>query len=320
MSNEPYTTITHPNIADLLKERISKRAFDVINDIAQVHKTMLDGYLTDELEGFIHEKKVWKYGDVINNHNPIHKNHVVEHEWVVPPDGNALVVQIGDAPLNIALIFETDRRVNYGFPSNKWFHSSDLNQVMGEHRGFDFLSQYNKVTYIGGITSNAQLLNTIVEEVRDEMTCERDGINMEQLKNRKAYEKLTSSLNRLKNAYIKRAVDSLSEFNRGEKHPDVQIQFFSDVALFTVKLKWLSFKMTVTDKGEVSYHMPVLNDSFNDIRTLVNVRFSHLSSVGSWDINRDLQEHMDGLERIIVELSREILEYNKTQTGEQIND
>lgn len=295
-----------------LRDKTAVRAPELIKSLMATHKAMIDEYLTAELNDFILEKKVWKYGDVLNKYTPSKIEHTVDFEWIIPEQRDTLMLRIGDDILSIVLIFEEGSNgVQYGFPELGWFHSWDMKQVMGEHRGFDFLSQYKNTTYVGSMTKVGNELNEVIKTIRDEMVCTRDNITLPELKLRKNHKALNDRLDAFKRVYVAYASQVLPEFGRQDYHRAFEVDFDDTTALFVIKLKWLTVKMIVNNKGEFTYHMPVLNDTFDNIRDLTNARFSHLSSVCNWDLNRDRQTHLDELEARIVELTTSILNYDK---------
>ena len=291
-----------------LRDITAVRASGVIKSLVSTHKATIDDYLTAELNDFILEKKVWKYGDVLVKYNPSKIEHAVGHEWIIPDQRDTLILRIGDDVLSIFLIFEEGScGVQYGFPELGWFQSWNMGQTMGEYRAFDFLSQYKATTYTGSMSRLGDELNEVIKTVRDEMVCRRDNITLPELKFRQNHALLDKCLDSFKRVYVDYASKVLPEFGRQDYHQTVETQLFKEVALFKIKLRWLSVTISVTNKGDLSYHMPVLNDGFDNIRDLTNTRFSHLSPTCNWDLNRDRQSRLDALEARIVELTTIVL-------------
>lgn len=295
-------------------KRVTERGQDMIDKIVLAHKTMLDGYVTPELLDHIRNKDEYKYTQSFGESLP-KLTHDVSFEWYLPDHQNKAILRVGNAPFTLVVIFEPGQRCEYGFSNNSFFHTWDMMQVMGEYRALDSLSQFNKATYAEQVTKSAHDFWEIVDDVYDELSSEGLGITLEAYRHQKKNDNLRHLLERFNMIYTSKAQSVLKEFKNITNQHSVDIDFFDTVALFRIKLGWLTFTMTIPEDGELAYHMSVLNESFSDIVTLVNVRFSHLSSVSSWDIHRDILLQLEALEKHIVSLTKEILEANK-HTGE----
>lgn len=140
---------------------------------------------------------------------------------------------------------------------------------------------------------------------------DRDTISLAELKDRQNGNKLLDCLEQLKRRYIDRASKSLSKFGRRDYHNNVETKYRTNRAEYTVRLDWLTVTMIVYVTGDINYSMSILNLQYNNINTLINERFSHLSSVSDWDTNRAIVEQMNALEAKIVTLTIDILKYNQ---------
>lgn len=288
--------------------KIEQRCHELVSALIKVHLDMLNKEVPKELVDLVAQDRGWDYKFTRDKLTLTPIEHDVRAQWT-NPFGGAYLLQLHSGAFTLGIVFMEDDGIEYSYPGLKQVSFNSLRQTIGEIQALATIQQ--DVTYIGAIESLAYKINDIVKQVRQEARCEDLNVTMTELERIDDDIALSSLLERFGREYERYVLRSnLGRVNRPKY--DGVARHTSDVTMgFSLRMGWLNIMLNVSKDGEFQYNMPILNLEYKSMTDLIHDRFSHLTSMGSWDSSRFAVMEFVSIERRIVELAVKILNYEE---------